>query len=546
MVLDKDLASPPSSPSDGDRYIVAASPIAAWAGQAGNVAAWQDGAWAFYTPRAGWLAWVGDETKLYIHDGSVWGEVTVGAGSGAATWGINATADTTNRLAVKSPATLLDNVGNGHQQKINKAAAGDTASQLFQTAYSGRAEFGLTGDDDFHVKVSADGSSWVEAIVVDRTTGAARLPATTYLDLPAASAPATPASGKVRLYAKTDKLFYQKDDAGAETGLAGGGGTSGVPSVAVINGKIVESHAGNAATFALKTLAGADPSSGDPVTVIFPDGTTRSITAALSVTLSSGSTAGFTSGAAGRLWFVLFDDAGTIRLGVRNCSDGSNVYGFAANGIGSSTAEGGAGGADSAGVTYTGTAVASKPFVIVALAEYDSGLTTAGTWDASPSRISLVGPGTKLPGAAVQALRTATGAVASGSTGLPSDDTIPQNTEGDQYMSLAITPKHAGNVLRLRALGQVANGTSAAAETMALFQDSTANALAASMYQSPAANYLFSLFLEHLLKAGTTSSTTFKIRIGGNAGTTTFNGQVTARLMGGVANSFLSIEEIVG
>src|SRR5207244_11572668 len=42
--------------------------------------------------------------------------------------GINATADTTNRLAVKSAASLLDNVGNGHQQKINKAAAGDTAS----------------------------------------------------------------------------------------------------------------------------------------------------------------------------------------------------------------------------------------------------------------------------------------------------------------------------------------------------------------------------------------------------------------------------------
>jgi hypothetical protein len=63
--------------------------------------------------------------------------------------------------------------------------------------------------------------------VVDRTTGAARFPSTAYLDLPAASAPATPASGKVRLYAKTDKSLYQKDDAGTETGLAGGGGGGG-------------------------------------------------------------------------------------------------------------------------------------------------------------------------------------------------------------------------------------------------------------------------------------------------------------------------------
>ena len=53
MVLDKDLASPPGSPADGNRYIVAASPTGAWAGQAGKVAAYQDGAWAFFTPARG-------------------------------------------------------------------------------------------------------------------------------------------------------------------------------------------------------------------------------------------------------------------------------------------------------------------------------------------------------------------------------------------------------------------------------------------------------------------------------------------------------------
>ena len=124
-VLDKDLATAPSSPADGDRYIVAASPTGAWAGQAGKIAAYQDGAWTFYTPREGWLAWVADEDKLYFHDGSVWAVVTVAAGSAAAIWGINATADSTNRLTVKSTASLFDNVGNGHQQKINKNAAGE-------------------------------------------------------------------------------------------------------------------------------------------------------------------------------------------------------------------------------------------------------------------------------------------------------------------------------------------------------------------------------------------------------------------------------------
>lgn len=45
-----------------------------------------------------------------------------------------------------------------------------------------------------------------------------------YLEFAEASAPGTPASGIVRIYAKTDGSLYQKDDAGTETGLAGGGG----------------------------------------------------------------------------------------------------------------------------------------------------------------------------------------------------------------------------------------------------------------------------------------------------------------------------------
>ena len=85
--------------------------------------------------------------------------------------GVNATADATNRLSVASAASLFNHVGAGHQVKVNKAAAADTVSFLFQDAFSGRAEFGLTGDDNFHCKVSADGSAWTEAFVIDRTNG---------------------------------------------------------------------------------------------------------------------------------------------------------------------------------------------------------------------------------------------------------------------------------------------------------------------------------------------------------------------------------------
>ena len=176
-VLDRDLSAPPGSPVDGNRYIVAGSPTGAWTGQAGKIAAYQDAAWAFYTPREGWTAWVADEDRPYAWTGAAWAQVA-SPGTGAPLWGVNATADTTNRLAVASSASLFDNVGNGHQLKINKNAAGDTASTLYQTGHSGRAEYGLAGDDDFHVKVSPDGSTWSEAIIVDRATGAVRLPNT--------------------------------------------------------------------------------------------------------------------------------------------------------------------------------------------------------------------------------------------------------------------------------------------------------------------------------------------------------------------------------
>lgn len=81
-------------------------------------------------------------------------------------------ADATNRLVVNGPASLFNHNGSGgHQVKLNKALAADTASFLFQTGFSGRAEFGTLGVDDFTLKVSADGSAWNDAFAVARATG---------------------------------------------------------------------------------------------------------------------------------------------------------------------------------------------------------------------------------------------------------------------------------------------------------------------------------------------------------------------------------------
>jgi hypothetical protein len=171
-VLDRDLASPPASPAEGSRYIVAVDATDDWAGHEDEISAWQDGAWVFHTPRAGWLAWLNDEERLVGFNGAEWVEPS------PSMMGINAAADETNRLALASSASLFSHQGGDHRLKINKNAAGDTASVLFQTGFSGRAEMGLAGDDDYCFKVSPDGAAWHEAITIDRNTGRVSLPNT--------------------------------------------------------------------------------------------------------------------------------------------------------------------------------------------------------------------------------------------------------------------------------------------------------------------------------------------------------------------------------
>lgn len=207
-VLDRDLATPPGSPANGARYLVAASPTGAWVGHAGDIAAYQDGAWAFYDPKEGWLCYVADEDVLIVFGGSSWAGASA---QNVALLGINTTADSTNKLAVASAASLFTNAGAGHQVKVNKAAAGNTASFLFQTNWSGRAEMGTTGDDNFSFKSSADGSTWYTSLVfVAAAKGVPRLPSFTTANLPAA---ATAGAGAMAYDTTLSKLVVSNGSA---------------------------------------------------------------------------------------------------------------------------------------------------------------------------------------------------------------------------------------------------------------------------------------------------------------------------------------------
>jgi hypothetical protein len=120
-------------------------------------------------------------------------------------------------------------------------------------------------------------------------------------------------------------------------------------------------------------------------------------------------------------------------------------------------------------------------------------------------------------GKILQVVNTQTGAVATGTTTIPFDDTIPQNTEGNQYMSLAITPTSSSSKLLIAVRAHLGSSTSNWV-TGAIFQDSTANALAASSEYLATATGIQIFSFEHYMTAGTTSSTTFAFRAGsGNA-----------------------------
>ena len=167
-----------ASPVEGARYLVLKTATGAFAAHGDQIAVFQDGAWLFVTPRAGWRLFVEDEFVLLAHDGSTWRVIASGKSPDQfAQLGVGTASDAGNPLTAKLNNALFASVnvsegGTGDLRfKLNKEASGKTVSQLYQTNWSGRAETGLMGDDFYRIKVSADGSAWNMAVVVDPATG---------------------------------------------------------------------------------------------------------------------------------------------------------------------------------------------------------------------------------------------------------------------------------------------------------------------------------------------------------------------------------------
>lgn len=170
---------------------------------------------------------------------------------------------------------------------------------------------------------------------------------------------------------------------------------------------------------------------------------------------------------------------------------------------------------------------------------------SSAKWNLLGANDASFNDGTGLPvGTCVQVAQNVTTAAATGTTIIPFDDTIPQNTEGDQYMTQAITPRSATNLLVIDSLVVCSHTATASTQTAAIFQDSAANALAVGSLYIGTASAMMNIRVTHTMTAGTTSSTTFKVRVGSsNAGTTTFNGAIGNRYFGATSKSSIIIRE---
>lgn len=170
-VEDVDAETPPEAPEQGEVWALGLSPTGAWADNPLALAAWIDAAWVFFAPQPGWLALNKADSTVRTWSEQAWVTTALPPLNQVDGIGVNTSFDATNRLAVASEASLFSHAGAGHQLKVNKETPDDTASLLFQTGWSGRAEMGLAGSDAWSLKVSVDGVSWIDALSVSPGTG---------------------------------------------------------------------------------------------------------------------------------------------------------------------------------------------------------------------------------------------------------------------------------------------------------------------------------------------------------------------------------------
>ena len=180
-VVSRTEAVQPTAPPDGALYILPdAATGSVWAGRPqGSLMRAEAGGWSAVEPADGLIALVLDAGELVVREGETWlalGE-RLDAVQNLTRLGLGTNADAANPFVARLNKALWTALGSGDggdgdlRLTFNKEGPADVLSLLFQSAWGGRAELGLIGDDDLRLKVSADGAAWQDVWSVDQTSG---------------------------------------------------------------------------------------------------------------------------------------------------------------------------------------------------------------------------------------------------------------------------------------------------------------------------------------------------------------------------------------
>ena len=163
---------------------------------------------------------------------------------------------------------------------------------------------------------------------------------------------------------------------------------------------------------------------------------------------------------------------------------------------------------------------------------------TINTWEARIAALEAPAVGV------VQFVSFQDGAVATGALAIPNDNSIPQITEGVEYMDLIYTPLDALNILKIETSAFFSHTNTANSISMALFEAGNANALASAKNKQGTSDTIIQSLVAHTMVAGVITALTFSVRIGSSSGgTLTFNGESGAGKHGGVLSSYINITE---
>lgn len=152
--------------------------------------------------------------------------------------------------------------------------------------------------------------------------------------------------------------------------------------------------------------------------------------------------------------------------------------------------------------------------------------------------------GAGVGGKILQVVSNTNNSYSSSSSTVPADNSIPQNTEGFEVVTVSITPSSASNKLLIILNSFATSSGSGSILCTSLFQDTTASALKSVAVTAGAGGWMVHNSFNHYMTAGTTSATTFKMRLGGHIGTTYINGNTGARLYNGKSNCSITVMEI--